>query len=92
MRAHRDWFDPAVESAGVQSYTWHCNRHTFASHLAMAGNGIATIAKLMGHRTIQMSMRYSHLSPDFNQSAVESLDVMFGQKDTIADTDKQMTS
>lgn len=73
MKAHRDWFDPAVEEAGIEDYTWHGNRHTFASRLAMADVNIRTIAQLMGHRTIQMSMRYSHLSPDHNLSAVEKL-------------------
>jgi integrase len=74
MLAHREWFDPAVAEAGVKDYTWHKNRHTFASRLAMAGVDIRTIAQLMGHSTIQMSMRYAHLSPDHNQSAVDRLD------------------
>ena len=57
MKAHRDWFDPAVEEAEIEDYTWHCNRHTFASRLAMAGENLVTIATLMGHRTIGMTMR-----------------------------------
>lgn len=73
MLAHREWFDPALVEAKVTDYTWHANRHTFASRLAMAGVPIHAIAKLMGHATIQMSMRYAHLSPDFNQSAVDKL-------------------
>jgi len=81
MTTHRDWFDPAVKEAKVPDYTWHKNRHTFASRLAMAGVPIHTIANLMGHGTIQMSMRYAHLSPDHNQSAVDRL-VEFGTKGT----------
>jgi integrase len=81
MKTHRDWFDPAVEGAKVPGYTWHKNRHTFASRLAMAGVDIRTIAQLMGHGTIQMSMRYAHLSPDHNQAAVDRL-VVFGSKRT----------
>jgi integrase len=91
MRAHRDWFDPAVKEAGIEDYTWHCNRHTFASRLAMAGENLATIATLMGHRTIGMTMRYAHLSPAHNQSAVEHL-VAFSKRkttDTRTDTDPQ---
>ena len=42
---------------------------------------IRTIAQLMGHGTIQMSMRYAHLSPDHNQSAVDRL-VEFGPEGT----------
>lgn len=67
LRGPRDWFEPAVEAAKLEDYTWHCNRHTFASKLVMAGVDLRTVAQLMGHKTIQMTMRYSH------QSAVERL-------------------
>jgi integrase len=81
MTTHRDWFDPAVAEAKVSDYTWHKNRHTFASRLAMSGADILTISKLLGHGTIQMSARYSHLSPDHNQAAVDRL-MDFGSKRT----------
>jgi site-specific recombinase XerD len=81
MTTHRDGFDPAVKEAKVSDYTWHMNRHTFASRLAMAGVPIHTITNLMGHGTIQMSMQYAHLSPEHNQSAVDRL-VEFGTQGT----------
>ena len=73
LRSARDWFEPAVEKAELRDYTWHCNRHTFASRLVMAGVDIRTVAQLMGHSTIQMTMRYSHLAPEHNQAAVDRL-------------------
>jgi integrase len=73
MLAHREWLDPAAAEAKVVDYVWHMNRHTFASRLAMSGVPLHAIAKLMGHATIQMSIRYAHLSPVFNQSAVDKL-------------------
>ncbi len=73
VRGHRDWFDRVVESAQLEDYTWHCNRHTFASRLVMAGVDLRTVAQLMGHKTIQMTMRYAHLAPDHQQNAVERL-------------------
>lgn len=73
VRSARDWFEPAVEKAGLKDYTWHCNRHTFASRLVMAGVDIRTVAQLMGHSTIQMSMRYAHLAPEHTQAAVDRL-------------------
>jgi integrase len=88
MTAHREWFDPAVAEAKVPNFTWHKNRHTFASRLAMAGVPILTISKLLGHATIQMTMRYAHLSPDHHQIAVDKL-VGFGtgnKRDTRTDT------
>ena len=73
LRGPRDWFEPAIKQAKIPDYTWHCNRHTFASRLVMAGVDLRTVAQLMGHRTIQMTMRYAHLAPDHQQSAVERL-------------------
>jgi site-specific recombinase XerD len=36
---------------------------TFASRLVMAGVEIRTVQELMGHKTIQVTMRYAHLAP-----------------------------
>ena len=47
VQSVRPWFDSAVESAKIDAYTWHCNRHTFASRLVMAGVDIRTVAYLM---------------------------------------------
>lgn len=69
----RHWFHPALESAGITDYVWHGNRHTFCSWLAKAGVGLKAIQELAGHKTISMSARYSHLSPDFKRSEVERI-------------------
>src|SRR6185437_3015398 len=69
----RNWFEASVRKAGIAEFTWHCLRHTFASRLVMAGVDIRTVAELMGHRTLAMTMRYTHLSPDHNLEAVERL-------------------
>jgi hypothetical protein len=39
----------------------------------MAGVDLGTVAELMGHKTIQMTMRYAHLAPEHNLAAVERL-------------------
>lgn len=66
------------EPLWIDDYT-RTNRHTFASRLATSGQSIQTIAALMGHSTIQMTMRYAHLSPPHNQTAVDGL-VWFGME------------
>ena len=55
---------------------FHTLRHTFASWLAMKGVPIYTISKLMGHKDISMTQRYSHLSPDTKRTAVETISGM----------------
>jgi len=69
----RGWFLAAVERAGLKAYTWHCNRHTFASRLVMAGVDLHTVGELLGHRTAQMTKRYAHLSVNHKQAAVERI-------------------
>ncbi|RKH39108.1 site-specific integrase [Corallococcus sp. AB050B] len=53
---------------------WHDLRHTYGSHLAMRGIPLKVIQELMGHATIEMTMRYAHLAPEARESAVQQLD------------------
>ncbi len=43
--------------------TFHDLRHTFASQWAMRGGDIFKLQNILGHKSIEMTMRYSHLSP-----------------------------
>lgn len=67
-------FVPAVRKAKITDFRWHDLRHTFASRLAMRGVELRTIGELMGHKTIQMTMRYAHLAPGYLSDAVRTLD------------------
>ncbi len=69
----RWWFIPALIEAKITDYTWHNNRHTFCSWLAMAGVSTKEIQVLAGHKTITMAARYAHLSPEVAASASERL-------------------
>lgn len=44
-----------------------------AGRLVMAGVDLRTVAELLGHRTLQMVMRYAHLAPEHQASAVDRL-------------------
>ena len=50
-------------------------RHTFASHLVMRNVPLKAVQELLGHATIEMTMRYAHLSPDARRDAVGVLDL-----------------
>jgi site-specific recombinase XerD len=69
----RSWLQPCLEEAQVAGYVWHANRHTFCSWLAMAGASIKEIQELAGHKTITVSARYSHLSPEHRLSVIDRI-------------------
>lgn len=73
LQGSRGWFPAAVEKAGLVDFTWHCLRHTTGSRLVMAGVDLRTVAEILGHRTLQMVMRYSHLAPEHQMDAVDRL-------------------
>jgi site-specific recombinase XerD len=52
----------------------HPLRHTFCSHLAMQGAAPRAVQELAGHRHINTTMRYMHLSPRAMDSAIKLLD------------------
>jgi site-specific recombinase XerD len=69
----REWFERAVKLANITNFRWHDLRHTFASRLVMAGVDLRTVQELMGHQTIQMTVRYAHLAPTHTLAAVQRL-------------------
>lgn len=57
-------FELALEEAGITNFHWHDLRHTCASYLMMNGVSPLEISKILGHRTMAMVSRYTHLAPD----------------------------
>lgn len=60
--------------AGLTNLRFHDLRHTFASQLVMAGKSEFAVQQLLGHRTLAMTRRYSHLSPGALREAVNVMD------------------
>lgn len=73
FRNLRKSFFTALKKSGIVNFRFHDLRHTFASHLVMSGVDLNTVRELMGHKSLDMTLRYSHLSPDHKKHAVDIL-------------------
>lgn len=77
-----DAFNRTVQALGLndgvedsrQKVVFHSLRHTFASWLVEQGVDLYTVKELMGHCSLSMTERYSHLSPDKMRRAVKTLE------------------
>ncbi|MDQ7075030.1 MAG: site-specific integrase [Gammaproteobacteria bacterium] len=69
----------ALAKAEIEDFHFHDLRHSAASYLAMDGASMAEIAEVLGHKTLQMVKRYSHLSDAHTASVVASMNAkIFG--------------
>ena len=70
----------ALRRADIKNFRWHDLRHSAASYLAMNGASTREIAEILGHKTLQMSMRYAHLTENHSTSLVRAMnEKMFGK-------------
>jgi integrase len=70
----RSAWEAALAVAGVDDFRFHDLRHTFASWLVQRGRTLKEVQEALGHQTVTMTMRYSHLAPDHLRAAVAVLD------------------
>ncbi len=63
-------YKPALRQARILGACWHTLRHTAASRRIMSGVDLVSVKSLLGHRNIETTMRYSHLSPNHLRQAV----------------------
>jgi integrase len=72
------WASARAQS-GIEDFRFHDLRHSCASYLAMNGASLAEIAEVLGHRTLEMVRRYTHLSEQHTTGVVARMNArIFG--------------
>jgi integrase len=66
------WY-AALEAAGISNFHFHDLRHTTASMLAAQGCSLLEIADVLGHKTLAMVKRYSHLLTEHKAGVIERM-------------------
>jgi integrase len=82
IKAVSNAFDRAILRLGLNDgitdrrhkLTFHSLRHSFASQLVEAGISLPVVKELLGHSTLRMTERYSHVGPGLARKAIQSLD------------------
>ena len=85
-------FKRACKRAGIEDFRFHDLRHDFGSNLVQRGIDIYSVAKLMGHKDIRMTQRYSHLSPEKLRNDIAVLDAPMTQNSHTLDSIKARDS
>lgn len=70
----RGGFKNACERAGISDLHFHDLRHSYSSHWVMSGGDLYVLKSILGHKSIVMTQRYAHLSPEFKRAAVNRMD------------------
>jgi integrase len=74
---YQDVFTRARDAAGIKDFRFHDCRHCTGSYLAMNGASASEIAAVLGHKTLVMVKRYSHLSDGHVGSVIERMNEKF---------------
>jgi len=72
VRTLRKAFEAAREAAGMPDARLHDLRHAYASWLVQAGANIGAVRDLLGHSSLTVTSRYSHLAPEHLRAAVDA--------------------
>lgn len=75
-------FRRVVAAAGLSpDVVRHTLRHTAITHLVQAGVDLPTVAKISGHKTLAMILRYTHANSEHLQAATDKLEQRYTHTD-----------
>ncbi len=73
----RKAWENALRAAQIEDFRFHDLRHSAASYVAMNGATLAEIAEVLGHKTLAMVKRYSHMTEQHTSAVVARMNARF---------------
>jgi len=77
LKSVRKPFESALKRTGISGFRFHDLRHTFASHYVMSGGDILSLKAILGHSSMRMVERYTHLASSHQFRLVNNLNGRF---------------
>ena len=77
LKSVRKPFHTALKKAGINDFRFHDLRHTFASHFIMNGGDLLTLKEILGHSSMKMAERYSHLAAAHKRRQITNIEGLF---------------
>lgn len=77
LKSVRKPFLKALKKIGIEDFRFHDLRHTFASHYIMNGGDLLSLKEILGHSSLKMVEKYSHLAAAYKHRQISNLNGKF---------------
>ena len=85
-RSFENYFHKYLDECNLQSFNYHCLRHTFATRCVEAGMDIKSLSEILGHSGVNITLNiYVHSSLEYKRRQLELVSGINGQKNGQSD-------
>ena len=70
-------FSTVLKNANIKNFRFHDLRHTVATRMVESGTDLVVVQEILGHSSIQTTMRYAHPVPENKKRAIECLSNLY---------------
>lgn len=70
-------FSTVLQRANIKNFRFHDLRHTVATRMVESGTDLVVVQEILGHSSIQTTMRYAHPVPENKKRAIECLSNLY---------------